>query len=203
VLQERDSKAEPVRLLAPHPHTDRPRCAEFLARFLPAEIWEQLAESIQRAHQPGVEFRGTFRVEHGPRRLSRLLARCARLPPPAEAVDARLLIVEDAGRESWQRSFGGRPFHTTQWLDAAGQLVERSGAIEIHFRLRVIGGGLRYEQIGASLCLRSIRLTLPRWLAPHVEASEEPLDARRVRVRVSVKLPFAGLLIAYEGEVTT
>jgi hypothetical protein len=195
--------SEPFRLLAPHPHTDRPRCAESLAKFLPAEVWEQLAESIQRAHQPGVEFRGFFHVEHGTCWFARLLARFARLPPAGEAVEVRLFIVADAGRELWQRSFGGHPFHTTQWLGDAGQLVEQSGAVEVHFRLRVIGGGLRYEQIGTALRFWSIRLALPRWLAPHVEAFEEPLDAQRVRVRISVKLPFAGLLIAYEGEVTT
>ena len=179
--------------------TARPQARSTAIReCLPSEAWQQLDEAVRRAHEPGTGMHGPFRVEHGRGKVARLLARLARLPPPSESVEACLRIAADGDREHWQRSFGGHSFHTMQWCEPGGFIVERRNSI----RLRVAGGALRYEQAGAAFCLGPIRLPLPHWLAPHVEAIEEPAGAGRVRVRVSVTLPFVGLLIAYEGEVT-
>ena len=169
---------------------------------LPSEAWQQLDEAVRRAHEPGTEMHGPFRVEHGRGKVARLLARLARLPPASESVEAFLLIAADGDREHWQRSFGGHPFHTMQWCESGGIIVERRNSIQLRFRLRVADGALRYEQVGAAFCIGAVHLPLPNWLAPRVEAIEEHAGAGRVRVRVSVTLPLVGLLIAYEGEVT-
>jgi hypothetical protein len=114
-----------------------------------------------------------------------------------------LLITADGPRTHWRRSFAGRSFCTTQWFDGPSCVVERWGLIEIRFRLIVSEGELRYDQVGAALHIGRLRLPLPRWLAPHVEANEWPLECGRIGVRVSVVLPLVGRLLAYEGEVQT
>ena len=51
--------------------------------------------------------------------------------------------------------------------------------------------------------LGPLRVPLPSWLAPHVTAWERPLgDRDRTGVAVETRLPWLGLLIAYEGTVT-
>ena len=150
-----------------------------------------------------MEFSGTFRVEHGRGWIAKALARLSRLPPAGANVETHLLIRADGQHTHWRRSFAGHPFCTTQWFDGPSYVVERWGPIELRFHLIVREGGLRYEQAGAALHAGPLRLPLPRWLAPRVEASEWPLEFERVGVRVSVALPLAGRLLAYEGEVQT
>ena len=177
--------------------------AERPAQLLPENVWTHLAEPVQRAHRAGVEFHGTFRVDHGSGLLAKAFVRWSRLPPAAEKVETQLLIIADGSRTRWERSFAGHRLCTTQWQDDSGCFVERWGPIEIRFHLSVREGGLRYEQAGAALCLGPLRLPLPRRLAPRVEAREWPLEFARIGVRVSVALPLVGRFLAYEGEVQT
>jgi hypothetical protein len=81
-------------------------------------------------------------------------------------------------------------------------MAERTGPFELLFRLSVRGGALAYEQEGAFLRVSSLRVRLPRLLAPRVEAWERA-DEGGVRVSVCVTAPLAGLLIRYEGLVET
>ncbi|HZJ15664.1 MAG TPA: DUF4166 domain-containing protein [Chthoniobacteraceae bacterium] len=181
----------------------QPLRTEPTAQLLPGEICAQLAEPLQRAHCTDVEFRGAFRVEHGRGWLARLLARLSRLPSAGANIETHLLITADGPHTHWRRSFAGRTFCTTQWFDGSSCVVERWGPIQLRFRLIVREDELRYEQAGAALHVGPLRMPLPRWLAPRVEASEWPLECKRVGVRVSVTLPLVGRLLAYEGEVQT
>jgi hypothetical protein len=185
------------------PRTASPRQVECaLHQALGAGEWERLAPAVQRAHELGIEHVGRFRIEHGGNVLSRLLARLVRVPPQAPDVEARLVIVAGDDEETWQRSFGGRPFLTTQRREA-DSIVERWRCVEIRFHPRIEAAALRYEQVGACLRAGALRIRLPRCLAPRVQACESPATGDSVRVRVAVTLPLVGLLIAYDGVVGT
>ena len=159
--------------------------------------WHNVTASVRSAHSPGGEKRGVFQISHGKSRLARILARWSRLPRPALSAETRLKIVEDGDRQSWERSFDGVPFATTQWAGNAGCLMERVGLWEFCFRLRVENGALGYEQTRVRFCLGPLRLPLP--LSPRVAASETPDGLARVRISVQVRLPLFGRLIDYDG----
>ncbi len=163
--------------------------------------WEGLDEPVRRFHaRPRSS--GTFAVRRGRGRLARLLARLLGLPREGEAVPLRLTVTPHGGGERWHRDFGGDDFVTEQREHAGALLAERAGPFELLFRLTVEGGALAYAPAGAGLRAGGLRVKWPRALAPRVEARERA-DGRGVRVRVRVTAPLAGLLIEYEGHVTT
>jgi hypothetical protein len=165
--------------------------------------WHGLAEPLRRLHTPGVVVRaaGTFRVRRGTNRLARLLAWLARLPTECDSIDLQLVVTPIADEEEWRRHFGGRPFVTMQ-AARDGLLIERSGLSEVRLQLSVVDGALRYQSMRAALCVAFVRLPLPRWMSPRVQASETEV-AGVVSVSVEVCLPLLGRLIAYEGTLTS
>jgi hypothetical protein len=168
--------------------------------------WERLDEAVRRFHPTGASLRaaGTFAVRRGRGRLSGLLARLMSLPESGEAVPLLLRVTRHAGGERWRRSFAGRDFVTEQRGHAGSLLAERAGPVEMLFRLTEEGGALVYAQEGMALRAGRLRVPLPRRLAPRVEASERAGEGGRgVRVSVRVTAPLAGLVISYEGLVTT
>ena len=73
----------------------------------------------------------------------------------------------------------------------------------MRFRLEVVGGALAYRTTSAALCLGSLRVQLPRWFTPRVEALERPVgEGGQVDVSVKAHLPLLGCLIAYDGTLT-
>jgi hypothetical protein len=141
--------------------------------------------------------------------LARCLLKIARLPPAGEAVDLQLLVTpiepEQGGNicsETWQRNFAGHVLVSTQHHGGPGRLLERMGIVEHSFGLTVVDGGLEYKSQRVAVRLLSLRIPLPRWLAPRVTAREKP-GAREdeIEVSVEVRLPWLGLLIAYGGRL--
>ena len=169
--------------------------------------WGRLDEAVRRFHPAGAGVRaaGTFAVRRGSGRFAGLLARLLGLPEPGETVPLLLRVTPLAGGgERWRRRFAGRDFTTEQREGAGSLLAERAGPVEMLFRLTAQGGALVYEQAGLALCAGRLRVTLPRSLSPRVEASERAgAGGRGVRVYVRVTAPLVGLLIMYEGLVTT
>jgi hypothetical protein len=171
------------------------------ARLL-ADSWAGLAESVRGLHCTGAAVRGAglMRVSRGTNWLARCLAALLRLPAAGVAVPVTLLITPTSDVEEWRRTFAGRPMVTWQSPSPGGLLVERAGLAELCFRLEVRDGGLIYHPAGAALRLGRLRVPLPRWLAPSVEAHEAPAgQLGRTEVSVRVSLPVLGLLISYEG----
>ena len=167
--------------------------------------WNELAESVRQLHGQGsiVRATGTFRVRPGSNGLLRWLARLVRLPAAGEAVDLQLIITPLPRGEEWRRTFAGCPLVSTQWQQSESLLAERIGPLEVHFRLEVVSGALHYQTQRVAVRLGPLRVPLPSWLAPHVTAWERPLgDRDRTGVAVETRLPWLGLLIAYEGTVT-
>src|SRR5262245_53879297 len=169
------------------------------------DSWLNLDDAVRRLHasRRPVQAVGVFRVRRGSNWLARTLARLARLPAAGEAVDIQLLVTAWGGGEKWQRSFAGKPFATLQSGRPDGLLAERMGLVELRFRLQVVGGALAYQTTSAALCLGSLRVPLPRWFTPRVEAVEKAVsDKGQIDVSVDVHLPWLGCLIAYDGTLT-
>jgi hypothetical protein len=166
--------------------------------------WETLDEPVRRFHATAVRAAGTFAVRRGRGRLARLLARLMGLPESGEAVPLLLRVTPRPGGERWRRSFAGRDFITEQSAGARSLLAERAGPVEMLFRLNAEGGALVYKHEALVLRAGPLRVPLPRRLAPRVEASERAGEGDKgVRVSVRVTAPLVGLLIQYEGLVTT
>jgi len=164
------------------------------------DAWWALAEPVRCAHGVGTEKHGCFRVAHGTGWLARLLVRWSGLPRAASAAETRLRIVAEEAGQRWERHFERDELTTMQWAEG-NHLVERFGAWELCFELRVEDATLCYVQRGARLCLGKFRLPLPRACAPLVSARESCDGSSRVKVAVTVTLPLAGLLLAYDGHL--
>lgn len=163
------------------------------------EAWGGLDEPVRSFHAHA-RSSGTFVVRRGGGRLARLIARRLGLPEAGDAVPLRLTVTPHGGGERWHRAFADRDFVTEQREHAGPLLAERTGPFELLFRLTVEGGSLVYSQEDAFLRVRSLRVRLPRPLAPRVGALERA-DGRGVRVSVRVTAPLVGPLIEYEGRV--
>lgn len=100
----------------------------------------------------------------------------------------------------WIRQFGNVRIITTQWQSQDGLLWERFGQIELGFRLDVEEGQLVYRQQKARFRMGCCSPPLLRWFAPHVSATEKACGSD-VKVSVEVRVPWLGLLLAYNGLV--
>lgn len=162
--------------------------------------WAELSPPVQAIHAGNARVRGRFRVRRGAGFFARLLGAILRMPPAAEATAITLAVERTEDCERWVRTFGDRPLHTVQWR-AGGWLVEGMGLVQCWFRLRAEGGALIFDQVRATFGFRGFSLPLPGWLAPRIEGRAEPRGAE-AHVDVRIHAPIAGLLVAYEGDVT-
>ena len=171
------------------------------ARIL-GSSWLDLAPCIQRLHttfSPNA-LRGRFEIRRGKRWAPRACAEWLRLPGEASSVDVQLVVEQRRRDEMWVRQFGKVRIITTQWRSEEGLLWERFGKIELGFRLGLDDGQLVYRQQKARLHMGCCSLPLPRWFAPRVSATEKTCG-NDVKVSVEVRLPWLGLLVAYDGLV--
>jgi hypothetical protein len=164
--------------------------------------WNELAEIVRRLHTPGtiVTAVGVFSVRRG-NWLTRCLASVIGLPKSADAVEVHLTVTPTGTTEEWRRLFAGKPFVSTQWLDA-GRLIEKIGLSESPIEFDVREGALHYQTTGSALRLGFLRVPMPRWLSPRVTAFEKPAGDK-LQVFVEVALPMLGRLICYEGTLTS
>ena len=171
---------------------------------LAGHAWHEVAEAIRQAH-PGndnLQARGVFRVQHGPGCIARLLAWLLQLPHPADVTSVELHITPSGQGEKWVRRFGGKRLVTLQQEAPGRLLAERFGLLEFRFQLQPQAEALIYLQQEVALCFGRLRLLLPSWLAPQVNATERAVEAtQRTHIAVVISLPFLGLLISYEGEL--
>ena len=144
---------------------------------------------------------GRFHIVRG-RGVARGVGWILGLPPAGEEVAVRLQVEREGAREVWRRDFGGHEMMTVQSLGPAGELVEGFGPVDVHLRLEVDGGGIRYRQVGWRLRLGRWRIPLPGWLMPRVEVSERVCgETDRLEVLVVLSHALMGLLVRYEGSL--
>ncbi len=180
-------------------HAPMPMQASSLYAGVLGSGWEGLPSRVRRLHEEGTAT-GRFTIRRGGGPLSALLGWLCRFPPAGEDIPTRLRVRRDGELQHWERRFGGHPLATVQRAWPGELLGERFGPMECVFRLRAVGQGISYEQVGAWLCLGPWRLPLPRLLAPRIEglATESP---EGMRVSVKIGSAFTGWLLTYEGVV--
>lgn len=167
--------------------------------------WERLDPAVRSLHvtRGVVRASGVFEVRHSDHLTARMLAWLLRMPAPGEAVPVRLMVTPTVRGETWARVFRLRRLVSIQYAGPDGLLAERFGSIEFNFQLSAVDGELRYANRLTRLALGSLRLPVPGWIGPRVEAVERAADGRsgRTWVSVSVALPVIGTLIHYQGEL--
>lgn len=178
--------------------------ADLYARVAGAEAWAVLPLVVRRCHtaSPTGAAEGSFHISRGPSWLAGIVARLAGLPPPGRDVATRLAVRVVDGAQRWQRSFAGRPLHSTQYLTSDGWLAERRGPLELHLALSVVGGELHLCAEHARLCLGPLRMPLAGWMRPEVRArawAAPGETAMQVDVRISAAI--VGLVLRYEGRI--
>ena len=167
-------------------------------RVIGEDDWRRLAPVIRAIHSPG-EVRGTLRIRRGTGTLARLLAWLLRLPPPAEAVEVRLVIRSEGDRMQWTRFFGAKQMRTSQQT-SPGLVRESFGPFVIAFRPTRNGIGLDHVQTWAALGGPRWHVRLPALLSPCVSGStREEGDA--AYLEVEIESPIVGRVIAYDGLV--
>ena len=161
--------------------------------------WERLLALVRRLHQEGGAT-GRFTIRRGQGVLASLLGWLCRFPAAGEDVPTRLLVRREGAVQHWERSFGGHTLASVQCAWEGGRMGERFGPVECVFQMRVVEGGLSYDQVGAWLCLGPWRLRLPRLLAPRVEGLAIE-SAQGMSVSVKIGSAFTGWLLTYEGHI--
>lgn len=145
---------------------------------------------------------GAFLVRRGQGVIARILGWMLGLPRAGAGIPVRLVVESAVSGETWRREIGATAFVTEQIAISEGLLAERFGLLEFRLRVEADATTVRFRQIGAALVLGKLRLPLPRWLSPCVEALMH-VEASDASPRVSVVLlaPALGLLLAYEGQI--
>jgi hypothetical protein len=82
-------------------------------------------------------------------------------------------------------------------------LIERISGLELWLRLEAANGALVYVPQGAALALGPWQIKLPRGLTPMVsgKVAVSKVYPSSLDVSVSVTVPIAGLVLAYEGYI--
>ena len=129
--------------------------------------------------------------------LSRLCAWATRLPPAGIgpiAVD----IAATPGAERWTRHIAGHAMSSRLWA-GNGLLCERLGLVTFGFRLDVEEGATEGSTLVWRVAhVRVLGIALPTAWFTGVEARESQRQERYC-FDVRAALPFAGLLVCYEG----
>ncbi len=134
--------------------------------------------------------------------MSRLFGWFENLPKSGEGISTELLVTPHNESETWRRRFGSRIVVTEQSIKE-GLLTERLGSLEFVFELAVRSGALVYIQKKVVLDIFFMRFTMPRLIAPWVEAflAEDKEEVGRVIIKVRASTPLTGLIMGYEGTI--
>jgi hypothetical protein len=166
------------------------------------DAWDQLDERVQALFAWPGDARGCFVVRRDGGMAAGFLGRALGLPAVGTDVAVHVTVEAGDGCERWRRELGGTTLVTVQRALGRGLLAERFGVVELVLRVDVVGGGVRFRQVGAKLVTRTLRVRLPRLVAPRIdgEVSLSP-ETMRPHVEVSLRAPIAGLVLGYAGTV--
>jgi Domain of unknown function (DUF4166) len=170
------------------------------ARLLGA-AWNELPAEIRAMHDllSNAEARGTASVVRGDGPLARLVATLMRFPPSSTAVHLTVRFVVRDGVETWTRTFGTHSFSSRQYAGRGhGLLCERFGPFT--FGMALVGGGGRLTLVPKRWW--AFGVPLPMWLCTRVNAYESA-EGRRFRFHVEIRHPFTGLIVRYEGALSS
>jgi hypothetical protein len=166
------------------------------------DAWEQLPAPVRACHDacPRLSAEGPFVVERSRSWLARVALFAGGMPAAGEDIPLRLEVYAERDSQRWERRFGAFVMTTIQRLLPDGRMSEQRGPLELLFWVTADGGAIHYRPAGLRLCLGPLRIPLPSWLGPRVEARawREPGD-HRMSVRVVMALPLLGEVISYGG----
>lgn len=164
---------------------------------------EELAPVVRAVHVGSGSVHGCGSLEvRRTHRLASLVARWFGLPLAGSVVPLQLTVARTPGREVWVRRFADRALITEQYAGADGELVERAGRGELRFRLGIDHGSLHFRPAGVAVRVGSLRVPVPRRLAPHVSgtAAASP-SGDRLEVFFTVGAPLVGAILTYHVEL--
>jgi uncharacterized protein DUF4166 len=171
---------------------------------LTGDAWVSLSPAIKAVHlqEEILEAAGTFEITYGRNPLARLINTLTGMPRAAPSQSIQLTIRKSGDGEEWVRQFGESRLASVQEGLPGAILAERFGLLELTFMLTTPDGGILYHQLSASLNLGKLRLKLPRWAAPRVDAAESVGEADKAHISVRVSLPLIGHQLSYGGELS-
>lgn len=172
--------------------------APFYRRIL-GPAFDSLPPRVRELHATEAprQWRGQAEVRRGTNTLARLAAAIIGFPKASAATPVSVTFTPEAGGERWTRDFGGCQFSSLQYEGAgrnAHLLVERFGPAAFAMALVVEGDRLTLVPRRWSL----FGVPMPRALMPSGPSFESDADGK-FRFDVDIRLPLAGLVVAYRG----
>jgi hypothetical protein len=172
--------------------------APFYRRIL-GPAFDTLPPRVRELHATEAprQWRGQAEVRRGTNPLARLVAAIIGFPKAAAAVPVIVTFTPEAKGERWTRDFGGREFSSLQYEGTgrnAHLLVERFGPAAFAMALVVEGDRLMLVPRRWSL----FGVPMPHRMMPS-GPSFETGDNGKFRFDVDIRLPLAGLVVAYRG----
>ncbi|KQZ64498.1 saccharopine dehydrogenase [Sphingopyxis sp. Root1497] len=172
--------------------------APFYRRIL-GSAFDALPPRVRELHasEAARRWRGVAEVRRGKSPLARLAAAIIGFPKAADAVPVTVTFTPEAKGERWTRDFGGRRFTSLQYAGSgknAFLLVERFGPAAFAMALVVDGDRMRLVPRRWSL----LGVPMPRFLMPGGPSFETDADGK-FEFNVEIRLPLAGLIVAYRG----
>lgn len=157
----------------------------------------ELSPAVHEFHSSAgrVAFDGWAETAAPQTRAARWIARRLGTPQQQGRHAIRFELDARPDAETWTRCFPGRTMRSRMGLHA-GDLVEQTGPLRLHFSLTAHEGALVMQ-------LRRVRcfgVPCPRWLMPDVHAVETGVG-RELHFDVRGGLPGIGTVAAYRGHL--
>lgn len=183
-----------ARLAATCSRTNTPAPRLFEAAL--GERWPALPPKIRAMHDiwDTQSATGRARITKGNTLLSRLIGTLFRFPEAGEDVPVTVTMERRGDTETWTRDFAGKRFRSHLSAAGAGHVFERFGPFRFRIELTKTAGGFGMEVRGGSV----FGLPIPRRFLPRSD-TEERMENERFVFDVRLSLPFAGLLVHYQG----
>ena len=162
--------------------------------------WADLPAPLRELHRVGYvrRWRGRADIERGRGWLARIAGAIAGFPPAGKGVPVAVEMRRTRAGETWIRRFGRYSFRSYLSPDGAGgsaRLRERFGLLSFAIRLDQTRDALGFPVVAG----RCLGIPLPSFLRP-VSETREHVDAKgRASFEVSIRLPIAGFVAAYQG----
>lgn len=168
-------------------------------RHILGSAFDSLPPRVRELHASEAprRWRGVAEVCRGKSPLARLAAAIIGFPKAADAVPVTVSFTPEAKGERWTRDFDGRHFSSLQYAGSgknAFLLVERFGPAAFAMALVVDGDRMRLVPRRWSL----LGVPMPRFLMPGGPSFETDADGK-FAFNVEIRLPLAGLVVAYRG----
>jgi len=143
--------------------------------------------------------RGRCDIERGRAWASRLIGWLFKFPPAGRDLPTLVTVIAGRGREIWHRDFGGQGIFTV--LEPARKqgapiIIERFGIVCFDLAIGEVEDGISLSVVG----MRTLGITVPRWLWPRLRAVEHA-EAQRFHFDIDIDLSWGAKLIHYRGWV--